>query len=297
MRRPRAIALICAVAASAVAGSSALGMPMPGMGMSSPGARTTPVDIEFAAYAPAQVTVLSGDTVMWTDVSRNHTVTSTDESWSSAKLYFGQAFDHTFNTAGTFTYYCRIHSSMHGEVDVYDLLLDPVGAADAPNQPYPLRGRSALAPGSTVTIMGDTGSGPVAVTTTTVADDGTFAATVSPSSSSTYTAIAGTASSPPVLLRVSDRKVTITDVRRGNRDTVTATVTPASPGATVVLQLYLRERFGWWPQLQRRLDRSSRARFTVAGDRSISTRVALTLPDGATVLALSPTVRIGPKHR
>jgi hypothetical protein len=63
-----------------------------------------------------------------------------------------------------------------------------------------------------------------------------------------------------------------------------------------VLQLNLRERFGWWPQEQTRLDKSSQARFVIQLDRRVPARIALTLPDGATQLALSRTLRIGPRH-
>ena len=69
---------------------------------------------------------------------------------------------------------------------------------------------------------------------------------------------------------------------------------PAAPGATVVAQLKLRERFGWWPVQQKKLDRSSGARLIVHPPYRVAARVALTLADGATQLALSKAVRIGP---
>jgi plastocyanin len=289
------ISAAASVATIAAAGSA---FGMPGM-MSMPpgGAPPARVSIEFSQYAPAQIAVLTGGTVDWSDTSRQHTVTADDDSYSSPKLFFGDSFSHRYTAPGTYTYHCQIHSFMHGEVDVYDLILDPVAAAAGPGRPYPLRGHSALPPGTPVTITGDTGGGPAPVASTTIADDGTFAATVTPSTTTTYAATAGASSSPPVLLRVTDRAVTITDSRRGGRDLITATVSPASPGATVVLQLHLRERFGWWPERQRRLDSSSRARFSIEIAHPVSARVVLTLSDGATVLALSPSLRIGAKPR
>jgi hypothetical protein len=189
-----------------------------------------------------------------------------------------------------------VHSFMHGEVDVYDLLLDPAPAPAAPNRPYPLRGRAAFPEGTTVTIEGDAGDGFQPLGSAVVGPDGTFSTTVAPSTTTTYQAVSGTSTSPPVLLRVVDRTVLISDTRRGRRDVVGVRVTPASPGATVVLQLNLRERFGWWPQEQTRLDKSSQARFVIQLDRRVPARIALTLPDGATQLALSRTLRIGPRH-
>ena len=44
---------------------------------------------------------------------------------------------------------------------------------------------------------------------------------------------------------------------------VNVKASPASPGANVVLQLKLRERFGWWPVARARLDKRSRAALTV----------------------------------
>jgi hypothetical protein len=64
--------------------------------------------------------------------------------------------------------------------------------------------------------------------------------------------------------------------------------------ATVVLQLNLRERFGWWPVQQKTLDRSSRASFLVRPPYRAPARVVLTLPDGATPLAVSKSQRITP---
>ena len=74
-----------------------------------------------------------------------------------------------------------------------------------------------------------------------------------------------------------------------------ANVTPASRGGHVVLQLFLPERFGWWPVQRDRLDAGSGAQFTVRTKRRLQARVVLTLPDGATRLAVSRTVRVGPR--
>jgi hypothetical protein len=61
-----------------------------------------------------------------------------------------------------------------------------------------------------------------------------------------------------------------------------------------VLQLNLRERFGWWPVQQKKLDGSSRASFLVRPPYRAPARVVLTLPDGATELAVSKSLRIRP---
>jgi hypothetical protein len=68
---------------------------------------------------------------------------------------------------------------------------------------------------------------------------------------------------------------------------VSTRVAPAARGQTVVLQLHLPERFGWWPVRRARLDRASRARFVVHTRRRARARVVLTRTDGATPLARS----------
>jgi hypothetical protein len=93
-----------------------------------------------------------------------------------------------------------------------------------------------------------------------------------------------------VRLLVLDRKVAASVTRHGRRVTVSASVTPATPGSTVVLQLRLPERFGWWPVARTKLDKASRARFTIPLTRHVPARVVLTLPDGATRLATSPAL-------
>ncbi|MDP2326663.1 MAG: amidase [Dehalococcoidia bacterium] len=64
-------------------------------------------------------TVAAGTTVTWTndDAPTPHTVTAADRSFDSGPV--GAApFSHTFATAGTFAYACKIHPSMTGTVTV-----------------------------------------------------------------------------------------------------------------------------------------------------------------------------------
>ena len=91
-----------------------------------------------------------------------------------------------------------------------------------------------------------------------------------------------------------DRKVSATRERRAaRRSTIDATVTPASQGATVVLQLKLKEHFGWWPVQGRRS--SARRRGCASRSRrgrKVAARVLLTASDAATELARSATFRL-----
>jgi len=284
-----------AAAALALAGTPAAAQAMPAMpGMSAGPA--TGVSIGYSAFAPAHVDVLAGDQVHWmNDSVRRHTVTSDDDSWTSSQLVPGGMFTRRFERPGAYTYYCTVHAGMTGEVDAHTLLLRAATTTAAPGRSYPLTGRAALAAGSEVAIEADSGSGFVKVAAATVADDGSFAAAVTPTTSVVYRAKAANAEpSPRVGLHVLDHRVGATVTRGAHRAVIAVHVTPADPGATVVLQLRLRDRFGWWPLTRMRLDRRSRARFVVAARTGVPARVLLTLPDGATELARGRTLSVAP---
>ena len=74
-------------------------------------------------FQPQSITVSVGTTVVWTNAGKNpHTVTADDQSWNSDRLDPGQTFSQTFNTPGTFGYFCQFHgapgSGMFGTVIV-----------------------------------------------------------------------------------------------------------------------------------------------------------------------------------
>lgn len=47
-----------------------------------------------------------------------HTVTADDNSFTSGNLNKGDTYSHTFNTAATIGYHCKIHSGMTANVIV-----------------------------------------------------------------------------------------------------------------------------------------------------------------------------------
>jgi len=257
-------------------------------------AQTRNATISGAGFDPNKITVLAGDTVKWRDTGGSHTVTSNTGLFGSGTLGYNQTFGITFGSAGTYGYYCAIHRYMTGEIDVVDILLDSVPSLAAPNRPLTLSGRAAFVPGYKLTVQANTGTGFTPVATTTVADDETFTALVTPKTTTVYRVVSADGASPSVRVLVVDHKVTISVARRGQLDLVRVSVQPAAPRATVVLQLNLRERFGWWPEQQKKLDGSSRASFLVRPPYQAPVRVVLTLPDGATQLAASKSVRIKP---
>lgn len=76
-------------------------------------------------FMPRTIEVKKGSTVVWEQVGEQpHSVTAADESFDSNPdcgpvasdecLGQGDTFSHTFETAGTFIYYCRVHGLPDG---------------------------------------------------------------------------------------------------------------------------------------------------------------------------------------
>jgi plastocyanin len=255
------------------------------------------VSIGFDRVDPARIDIVAGDTVMWTNDSvRTHTATADDESFDSDRLGTGKTFSHRFDATGEVPYHCKLHPVIRGVIGVHDLLLQAPSTAASAKRPFALSGRAsgALAAGTPVSLEADSGAGFEPVAAATLLADGTFTASFVPAATATYRAVAGGLSSPSVDLLVLDRHIALSSARAGARVVLRTTVTPAAPRGHVVLLLFLPERFGWWPVQRARLDGSSGARFAVRTRRRLQARVVLTLPDGATRLAVSRTVHVGP---
>ena len=72
-------------------------------------------------FAPIQVEVPVGTTVTWTnDGQVIHTTTSKDGLWDSAIMEHGDIFSYTFDTPGTYEYWCTLHPAMLGTIVVTD---------------------------------------------------------------------------------------------------------------------------------------------------------------------------------
>jgi plastocyanin len=62
--------------------------------------------------------VAVGATVTWENIDGDddHTVTSTDGAFNSGVLPAGSAFEHFFDSPGTYPYFCAIHPEMQGTI-------------------------------------------------------------------------------------------------------------------------------------------------------------------------------------
>src|SRR5438477_532967 len=88
-------------------------------------------------FGPSSVTIHPGDQVMWTWASNGHSTTSgrpgmPNGIWNSGVRNYGATFTHTFNSVGTFPYYCTQGAEV-GQVIV--ISATPTPTPTPPNGP------------------------------------------------------------------------------------------------------------------------------------------------------------------
>jgi plastocyanin len=260
------------------------------------------VSAGYSSFSPAHLDLLVGDPVNWRNASaREHDIRSDLAGFDSGRLAPTASFAHVFSAVGSYPYVCTLHAGMVGDVAVHPLLLDGPHAPVARGAPVALHVRAPAGVGEAV-IEEDTGGGfrRVAVATPRAGSGhkehdaaGALHATVTPQASASYRAIGAAGTSPTLRVEVTDQTsfgLGTAAVRRGTA--VRVSTRPAQPGARVVLQLRLRERFGWWTVARGRLDGRSRARFLLRRRATVRARVALVGADWATPVAVSPPMRV-----
>ena len=119
MASPRtALALLATVTITAACTSTAA------PAATSAPATAAPVTIDVQGFKfPPNMDVVAGTTVTWTNKdSVGHTVTSGTRPSKDGKfdgqLGAGSTFSFTFTTAGTYQYFCTVHSTMNGMITV-----------------------------------------------------------------------------------------------------------------------------------------------------------------------------------
>jgi plastocyanin len=76
--------------------------------------------VEFT-YEPEPVVVQVGGKVTWqNEDTAPHTATADDGSFDTGTIEKGKLGSATFKEPGTFTYFCQIHPTMHGTVEVVE---------------------------------------------------------------------------------------------------------------------------------------------------------------------------------
>jgi plastocyanin len=83
--------------------------------------RSEKVEIVEFTYEPDPVVVAAGGKVIWqNEDTAPHTATADDGSFDTGTLEKGKLKSETFKEPGTFTYFCQIHPTMHGTVEVVE---------------------------------------------------------------------------------------------------------------------------------------------------------------------------------
>ena len=84
-------------------------------------AKSEKVEIVEFTYEPDPVVVQVDGKVIWQNQdTAPHTATADDGSFDTGTIEKGKLGSATFKEAGTFTYFCEIHPTMHGTVEVVE---------------------------------------------------------------------------------------------------------------------------------------------------------------------------------
>lgn len=84
-------------------------------------AKSEKVQIVEFTYEPDPVVVQAGGKVTWqNEDTAPHTATADDGSFDTGIIEKGKLGSATFKEPGTFTYFCEIHPTMHGTVEVVE---------------------------------------------------------------------------------------------------------------------------------------------------------------------------------
>ena len=117
---------------------------------------TVEVQAVLFDFAPKELVVAPGTTVVWTNLdSVAHTVTADDGSFDSGDFGRGETYSLTFTAPGRYQYYCIPHG-MPGMEDMAGVIIVEAPAAPAPmpepapepmplpEEPAPVEGEPAM---------------------------------------------------------------------------------------------------------------------------------------------------------
>lgn len=84
-------------------------------------AKSEKVQIVEFSYEPDPVVVQVGGKVIWqNEDTAPHTATADDGSFDTGTIEKGKLGSATFKEPGTFTYFCEVHPTMRGTVEVVE---------------------------------------------------------------------------------------------------------------------------------------------------------------------------------
>ena len=255
------------------------------------------------SFSPRDADVLPGDTIVWRNTSqKTHNVKFETEGYNSGRFGPGEVRNHPFPAAGVYDYHCTIHTGMVGQVGVYPLVLEGPATRIRRGKTIALGVRAPDGAGE-VTIEADYGSGfvPMAAATPVVPGPGhqghdtpgELHADVVATDTATYRAVFSGGTSNELRVEVTDAPDLSARVRRSRRGSVvTVSANPVTRGGRILLEVNLRERFGWWPVKRARLDKRGQASVLVRGYSGAQARAVLVGPDWASPLSETRAFRL-----
>jgi plastocyanin len=111
------IAILATAAFSPLPASGALGPRSVATAEEKP--KTNAVTIDNFSFAPMQLEIPAGTQVTWINKDDvPHTVVSLDHKFKSRALDTDESFSFTFQTPGTYEYFCSVHPKMTGKIVV-----------------------------------------------------------------------------------------------------------------------------------------------------------------------------------
>jgi plastocyanin len=264
----RRILIVLPLAAALFAAPAALGA-------------TKTVQIKRAAFSPATVSIVAGDTIRWRNVdTRNHQIVSTTGTFASPVLGPNRTYSFKFEFAGTYRYRDALNPSVTGTVRVAGAPPAVTLATSAPQIGY----------GSRVTLSGQVNSkrageqvqivqqpygqpSPIVLATVVTGTDGTFGFTVTPKILTTFQALWKTTRSLVVTTAVAPT------ISFGRMNGFVTRVYAGRSMARKRVQLQRRTALGQWVTIKRvSLDLNSRARFGAALPLGVSRlRIAMSV--------------------
>ena len=83
------------------------------------GADPSRIEIQKFAFAPKEITINAGTTLVWTNHDETpHTIIASDGSFVSKAMDTDDRYEHMFATAGDYNYFCTLHPYMTGTIHV-----------------------------------------------------------------------------------------------------------------------------------------------------------------------------------
>lgn len=95
-------------------------------------------------FSPSNLSIIQGDQVRWVRTAGTHTTTSNTGLWDATLDASNTSFMRTFNSVGTFQYFCDFHGSMDGVINVDPAagIFDEPGTGSGVPSAYALRQNS-----------------------------------------------------------------------------------------------------------------------------------------------------------